>query len=165
MTAPCYFDSSALVKLYILEPGSRWVRRLIETPQASSPSVISSKLSVVETTGAFFKRHRQGLISENLKQRLVARFLYDTQYRYSLTAPGDDVLKLAIDLFQRHPLRAYDAVQLATALVVNKQIQATRQRAVALTFISADAALCQAARAEGLVAENPNSHAEEADYG
>ena len=125
-----YFDSSALVKLYIFEQGSHWVRRLIELPQGSLPSVISSKLSVAETASAFFKRRRQGLISEGLKQRLASRFLYDTQHRYFLTAPTDDVLTLAIDLLERHPLRAYDAVQLATALVVNGQIQASRRRGV-----------------------------------
>lgn len=158
-----YFDSSALVKLYIFERGSHWVRRLIESPQEFPPSVISSKLSVVETASAFFKRQRQGVISNSLKQRLVSRFLYDTQHRYLLTAPNDDVLTMAIDLLQRHPLRAYDAVQLATALVINQQIRITWRHDTDLTFVSADNLLCQAAQAEGLVAENPNTYGEEAE--
>ena len=156
-----YFDSSALVKLYILEQGSHWVRRLVESPQGPLPSVISSKLSVVETTCAFFKRRRQGLISESLKERLVSRFLYDTRHRYILTAPTDDVLTLAIDLLQRHPLCAYDAMQLATALIVNSQIQPTQERDTALIFVSADNVLCRAAKLEGMIAEDPNAHNEE----
>lgn len=156
-----YFDSSALVKLYIFERGSHWVRRLVESPQGPPPSVISSKLSIVETTGAFFKRRRQGLISESLKERLVSRFLYDTRHRYILTVPTDDVLTLAIDLLQRHPLRAYDAMQLATALIVNSQIQPTQERDTALIFVSADNVLCRAAQMEGVIAEDPNAHDEE----
>jgi predicted nucleic acid-binding protein len=153
-----YFDSSALVKLYILERGSRWVRLLIESPPDLRHSVISSKLSVVETTSAFFKRRRQGLISESLKQRLVSRFLYDTQYRFLLTAPTDDVLTFAVGLLERHPLRAYDAVQLATALVVNKNVHSTQQGGRPVIFVSADSVLCRAAQAEGLTAEDPNTH-------
>jgi predicted nucleic acid-binding protein len=156
-----YFDSSVLVKLYVLERGSHWVRRLIEPSQGSWHTVLSSKLSIVETTSAFFKRRRQGLISESLKQRLVSRFLYDIQHRYLLTAPTDDVLTLAVDLLQRHPLRAYDAVQLATALVVNRKMHSTQQRDRTLIFVSADGVLCQVAQAEGLIAENPNAYGAE----
>ena len=53
------------------------------------------------------------------------------------------------DLVVRHPLRGYDAVQLATALT----IRATGQ---AVEFWAADAALCQTAGAEGLRVVNPS---------
>ncbi len=158
MRATYYFDSSALVKLYIFESGSHWVRQLIEAPEEAATSVISSKLSVIETIGAFLKRWRQGAISETLKRRLVSRFLLDTERRYILTTPTDDMLTIAIDLLQRHPLRAYDAVQLATALLINGQMQAAQPRGAVLTFVSADSLLCQAARSERLAAENPNNH-------
>lgn len=161
MTEAYYFDSSALVKLYILERGSHWVRRLIESSPGSQHAVLSSKLSLVETTGAFFKRRRQGLISERLKERLVFRFLHDIQHRYILTAATDDVLTLAVDMLQRHPLRAYDAVQLATALVVNRKMGSPQQHNRSLIFVSADGVLCQVARAEGLIVENPNAYGTE----
>lgn len=47
------------------------------------------------------------------------------------------------ELVARRPLRGYDAVHLAAAL-------ALRDRGVAITFWAADAALVDAARAEGL---------------
>ncbi len=158
MKATYYFDSSALVKLYIFELGSHWVRQLIEASEEAGTSVISSKLSVVETIGAFLKRRRQGALSETLKRRLVSRFLLDTERRYILTAPTDDMLTIATDLLQRHPLRAYDAVQLATALLINRQMRAAQSRGVGCTFVSADSLLCEAAYSEGLAAENPNTH-------
>jgi uncharacterized protein len=58
-------------------------------------------------------------------------------------------------LAETHALRAYDAVQLAAAVEVNAQCAAL---GVALTLISADAALNAAAMAEGLTVDDPNSH-------
>ena len=55
-----------------------------------------------------------------------------------------------------HALRAYDAVQLAVALEVNRIYQAAGSGSVIL--VSADRDLNVAATAEGLLVENPNSH-------
>jgi predicted nucleic acid-binding protein len=59
-------------------------------------------------------------------------------------------------LVTRHPLRAYDAVQLASALRVQSEL--VRTRAPALTFLSADDRLVAIAQAEGLLTDNPNRH-------
>jgi uncharacterized protein len=55
-----------------------------------------------------------------------------------------------------HSLRAYDAVQLAAALEVNRSRQADGFDPV--TLISADQALNDAATAEGVAVDNPHSH-------
>jgi uncharacterized protein len=55
-----------------------------------------------------------------------------------------------------HALRAYDAVQLAVALEVNRSHQEDGFGPV--TLISADQALNDAATAEGLAVDDPNSH-------
>ena len=55
-----------------------------------------------------------------------------------------------------HALRAYDAVQLAVALEVNRIYQAAGSSPV--TLVSADRDLNDAATAEGLTVENPNLH-------
>ena len=55
-----------------------------------------------------------------------------------------------------HALRAYDAVQLAVALEVNRSHQADGFAPV--TLISADQALNDAATAEGLTVDDPNLH-------
>ena len=59
-------------------------------------------------------------------------------------------------LLGRHPLRAYDAVQLASALIVNRALQAAHL--APLIFLSADGHLNTAATAEGLAVDNPNFH-------
>jgi len=59
-------------------------------------------------------------------------------------------------LLEHHPLRAYDAVQLASALQANDALQAANLPA--LTFLAADVQLLTAAQAEGLTTDNPNDH-------
>jgi hypothetical protein len=55
-----------------------------------------------------------------------------------------------------HPLRAYDAVQLAAV----KRIQSVfaRTSEASLIFVSADKNLNDIARVEGLPTDNPNDH-------
>ena len=65
-----------------------------------------------------------------------------------LTIP---VLQQASQLADRHVLRAYDAVQLATTLDIHR-LNPT------VTLLSADAELNTAATAEGILVDDPNSH-------
>ncbi|MBU0702365.1 MAG: hypothetical protein KKC18_00665 [Chloroflexi bacterium] len=51
---------------------------------------------------------------------------------------------------------AYDAVHLATALSINQRLVEAGEPA--LTFLSADVRLNDAATAEGLAVDNPNEH-------
>ena len=154
----CYFDTSALVKYYIVETGTRWVRAMIdEKDDARWVNVIStSALTWAETVSAFSRHHRSKIISDSLYTRLVARFLRDGQARYARLPANDAAINLAVELIRRYPLRAYDAVQLATALRLNHLMRENRLSPV--TFVSADGVLCDAARAEGMSAENPNDH-------
>lgn len=54
------------------------------------------------------------------------------------------MIELAAELVWRHPLRAYDAIQLASALWL------ARESRMALTFVCADRRLAAAAAAAGL---------------
>jgi predicted nucleic acid-binding protein len=60
------------------------------------------------------------------------------------------------ELVGRYPLRAYDAVQLASAL--RAQADLSQAASLTLTFLAADEHLLAAAQAEGLLTENPNRH-------
>ena len=59
-------------------------------------------------------------------------------------------------LAEKYFLRDYDAVQLATAVRI--EVERKLVGAAALTFVSADEDLNKAARAEGLLVENPDNH-------
>jgi hypothetical protein len=58
-----------------------------------------------------------------------------------------------MQLIQKHPLRGYDAVQLATAVLFLKELQ--QLDGEFLSFVSADKALNDAAREEGLTVIDP----------
>ena len=62
----------------------------------------------------------------------------------------------ANQLANQQPLRAYDAVQLVTAWLLNEELFRTDKPA--LTFVCADEQLNAIALAEGVLTENPNHY-------
>jgi predicted nucleic acid-binding protein len=154
MVSFAYFDTSALLKQYVAETGSDWVRTYLAS--ATAPAVSTSHLTVVEATCAFARRLREGSLLPAGHAKVVQAFDYDIAYHYNLL----DIMPVTIDtarrLANRHPLRAYDAVQLATARLLNKDLLRTNKPP--LTFICANDRLIAIAQAEGLLTDNPNHH-------
>ncbi len=71
------------------------------------------------------------------------------------------MITVGVDLVEKYPLRAYDSVQLAAALEVNKKYPTSSIPALSppsLTFVSADGELNKIAQAEALTVENPNNY-------
>jgi hypothetical protein len=62
----------------------------------------------------------------------------------------------AKDLLEQHPLRAYDAIQLASALESHDRLVAANQQPI--VFIAADQRLLEVAATVGLAVDNPNEH-------
>jgi predicted nucleic acid-binding protein len=154
MVNVAYFDTSALLKQYVTETGSNWVRAYLSS--ATAPTVFTSQLTAVEATCAFARRLRDGTLLPSDHATAVRAFDYDIAYRYTLL----DVMPVTIDaarrLANRHPLRAYDAVQLATAWSLDQDLVSTGE--APLTFICADDRLLSVAQAEGLRTDNPNHY-------
>ncbi len=152
-----YLDTSALVKYYIPETGSVWVSNLIDDRAARGKwahEITISQLTVVEVAAAVEKRRRMKDISEHHRVRTLSKFSTDARQRYTLMQVSDPIVELAVELTGRHPLRAYDAVQLASALRLDQVMQ--ENDLPSPTFVSADNLLCQAADAEGIATVNPN---------
>jgi predicted nucleic acid-binding protein len=149
-----YLDTSALVKGYVIEVGSDWIRTLVKPDR--TPTVFTSHLTVVEAVCAFARRRREGVLSPEHHARILTSFEYDSKYLYNILTVEPAVVQAAKRLANQHPLRAYDAVQLATAWLANeKLVQAGHPP---LTFICADDPLLAVAQVEGLPTDNPNQH-------
>ena len=150
-----YLETSALVKHCVVEVGSDWIRTLLKPDR--TPTAFTSHLTVVEAVCAFARRRREGVLSPEHHARILTSFDHDAQYLYNLLAAvAPAVVQTARSLMNQHPLRAYDAVQLASAWLANeKLVQAGRPP---LTFICADDRLLAVAQAEGLPMDNPNHH-------
>ena len=145
-------DASGLVKRYVDEVGSDWVRAIVDS--ASTNIVSIADITRAEVTSALARRTREGIITLGERNELLHTFRAHcaTQYRIVPTQPL--IIDLATELLQRHPLRAYDAVQLASASIVNQSLIA--HGLPPLIFVTADDRLIVAARGEAVTAENPN---------
>ncbi len=89
-------------------------------------------------------------------RRSAENFRVDWQQQYQIVEVTGLVANKAMELGEKQGLRGYDAVHLASALVL-QQLRETMQLP-ALTFISADARQRDTAAAEGLPVEDPNEH-------
>jgi predicted nucleic acid-binding protein len=150
-----YFcDSSALVKCYVHGQGSAWMRTLLD-PTAGHHLYLAS-ITGVEVIAAVTRRMRRGDIAATDSAEAVAQFRQDFAQRYRLIDLTPPVVARAMTLAETHSLRGYDAVQLATAVEVH--VRGLTLGLPALPLVSADGELNMAARAEGLIVEDPNTH-------
>jgi predicted nucleic acid-binding protein len=106
-----YLDTSALVKLYVREPGTDEVKKLIERSSSVGTSIISKP----EAAAAFSKAMRVGYISPDEAQTAWKAFL-DTWPSLVRLAINETIVNQAGTLAFTHGLCGYDAVHLATAL-------------------------------------------------
>ncbi len=154
-----YWDASALVKYYILEPGSTWVRSILdasdELTKTHLHTVIIADVSVAEVAAALAVLHRIGILRRRTLDAAIDRFMDDVLQRYNLAGTTRDHFFDAARLTQQHPLKAYDAVQLAVALHQHRYLRTVHQT---LTFMSGDQKQLAAASAEGLPVDNPFDH-------
>lgn len=149
-----FWDTSALIKRYITETGTGWVRKKM-APDAGSTNLISH-ITLVEVASALARRIREGSIPTRSAQAAQLLIERHTRREYTVISVGDNVIKQAVSLTYQYPLRAYDAIQLSAALVANQRIiQAGLQ---SLIFISSDQRLGETAAKVGLPIDNPEVH-------
>jgi predicted nucleic acid-binding protein len=150
--AAYYLDSSAVVKRYVRELGSTWVRSLMA--RAAGHNLILARITGVEVVAALI-RHSPPLPPPDLA-RALARFQRHFQNRFQLIPINRNLIAQAMLLAVRHRLRGYDAVQLASALEARARQAARGQPAP--VFVSADANLNAAATTESLAVDDPTTH-------
>lgn len=134
-----FIDTSAVVKLYVPERQHQVVR-------ARTDHMVVSALTGVELASALGRKHRLGELHAADAAALYAAFdadVHEDAGRFSVVALRRDVLAQAVEAATRHGLRAYDAVQLATAMVARAALGRLED------FVAFDASLRPAAAAEG----------------
>jgi len=148
-----YFDSSGIAKRYAIETGSGWVRSIIAETENT---IVIAEIGAVEVAAALAKMQRKGRITIEERDKYLRLFLRDAEKQYKVVPLNSKIIRAAINLTQKYKLRGYDAVQLATALAANAEL--LRKQLPTLTPVSADEDLLEAAKAEGMLTENPNLH-------
>jgi len=158
MSVNLFFDTSAIVKRYVAETGSEWIRA--QCKQTEGNTIVLSYATLVEAVAAFCRKARQQdlnqRISEADRDRHVKLFRQHTQEQYGLIRVTKSVCIRAGNLCRVYKLRSYDAVQLATALIMSESFITDGKTAP--IFVSADTDLLSVAEAEGLDSQNPNAY-------
>ena len=134
-----YCDTSALLKLYLPEPGSDEFNEIVQ----GRDDLLVSDLAVTEIVSAAARRLRQGSLTREAARRLqhaiLGRLDEGVHHRVELTRDVHRRAEHYLMTLPPAPLRAADALHLALA---------TSARAASLA--SFDARLAAAARAVGL---------------
>lgn len=92
-----------------------------------------------------------------MRDRAFRDYLNFAASRCRLLTVGSALIAEAAALPQKYPLKALDALHLAAAIRLNRELVAHQ---LTCTFISSDHQLLAAAHAEGLNVENPHDHSE-----
>ena len=135
-----YLDSSALVKRYVAEAGSRHIRRAVVEAAYNSTSLISR----AEVSAALAKAVRIGALSARAGKACQEAFLLDWPSMIRIEI-NESIVSQAGSLAWQHGLRGYDAVQLASALAWKAALGGV------VTIATFDKQLWAAARAEGVI--------------
>jgi predicted nucleic acid-binding protein len=147
--ASYFLDTSAVAKLYVREAGTDQMLAL--AGREDSPNLVIVSLCRVELCAAIRRRVRSSDLPLEDAQVALRSFQEHLSSIYIVQPVTEGVLQIAVDLLDRHELRAYDAVQLAACLSLS--LPEYDRRA---TFVCADRRLCGAAEAEGLRVVNPS---------
>jgi predicted nucleic acid-binding protein len=135
-----YFDTSALIKRYVEEPGRREVLNLLRNRQC----VVSAVLPV-EVRSALRRRVAERSLDAKRVPSILKRLAADRAY-WTVIEVSSDVLTTAETLAGAHALRAPDAIHVASAALLGDRT------GTPVLFVSADLQQTKAAEALGIKA-------------
>jgi len=134
-----YLDTSALVKLYVDERMSQELTIAVDGAEA----VATSLIAYTEARAAFARARREARLSAQAYRHVVEAFVEDWP-RYITVEVTDRLVKDAGELAAHRALRGYDALHLASALILRRQMSSR------VTFLAFDRELMVAAKREAL---------------
>lgn len=134
-----YLDTSSLVKLYVAEPGSDAVRKLVD----AATVVATSSVAYTETRAALARRHRERALLPAAFASAKRTFEADWP-KYFTVEVTSSLCREAGEFAERYRLRACDSVHLAAFADVAREAGVGDTR-----FSSFDDVLNRAARSLG----------------
>jgi len=160
-----FLDTSALVARYLTRaPGHTWTRDLCDP--ASGNQIALVEITGAELAAAFNQILRSGQLGNRIRDRVLAAFWQQMDGgEYQVIPVTSALVRRASDLCNTHPLKGYDAVQLAAALTFRDDARAFDASAAPggpifgdPIFLTEDNRLATAATAEGFTVDSPLAH-------
>lgn len=115
-----FFDTSAIVKIYHQEDGSKIVLPIYK----SGESIIISELCKVEFLSTIYKKLRSNEIDINILEALREKFAADSFDRFTIIPIVSSIIDIALDLIDKHGranhLFSLDALQIATFSLISE---------------------------------------------
>ena len=108
-----YLESSALVKRYSTEKGSKFIIKLMQ-PSAGN-RLYAVKITEVEVCAALTRKRKGLTMTAAGATKSIVRFRRNFAARFVKSDVSEAILNEAIRLTDSYTLRGYDAVQLAAA--------------------------------------------------
>ena len=139
-----FLDASALVRRYDrAEPGSATIQAICA--ESNGHDLIVSRLVTVEVASAFGRKGREGTYNAKTVAGYWRVFQAHVRDQYRVIEASESIYDRAEQLVFTHPLRAADAVHIASALEI-----AVAVPEALIQFWTADRRQAEAASAEGL---------------
>jgi uncharacterized protein len=135
-----YLETSCLVKLYVREKDSESVAKSVEAAAVVATSIVA----YAEARAAFARKFREKGLTRT-DHEAVKKALDADWPRFFVLNLNPLTAKSAGDLAEKHALRGFDALHLASALSLRPA-----SGDASLYFATADTRLRNAARLEGL---------------
>jgi uncharacterized protein len=134
-----YLDASALVKKYFKEPGSELV--IIHWNRAQE--IATSSVAFAEALASIYRKKRELQTEEPLIQAAL-NSLHEDWPGFIRVEVNNGLNRNVEKVLQKYPLRGFDAIHLASALLIKKRLPED------FIFACFDPRLMAAAVAEGL---------------
>jgi uncharacterized protein len=143
-----YLETSALVKLYVHEEGTKRLLSLAADEAGNRFAILS--LAQVELRAAIRRRQRMSEVSPAAADALLESFRRHSEQKFLIQPLSESLLDVAFALLDGYALRAYDSMQLAGYLML-RSISGFDQP----IFVCADKSLLTAAENEGGLVLDP----------
>jgi predicted nucleic acid-binding protein len=150
--AAYFLDSSALIKRYVRERGTEWIRDLTAS---SANQIFAARLSIVEIAATLTRQARAGNLTAAQATLGINQLRHAFAHEFRVIEITPALASHALNHIQTYALRGSDALQLAAGVELHRRRAA--DRLPNLTFLSSDMELNQAARAEALMVADPNN--------
>ena len=134
-----YLDTSSLLKLFLEEEGSEPIKRIASEAQGITTSIIA----YAESRAALARARRTGRLTDDSYRASVELF-EEGWSSYIPIGVSDPIVRLAGDLAEKHLLKGFDAIHLASAVTLQQE------SGEPISFSAWDQLLMRTAAAEGL---------------
>ena len=112
-----YLDTSSLVKLYVEEDASSQIHILLQSSKVAATSLIA----YAEARSTFARRFREDAFLSDEYNHLKETFEKDWN-SYLIMNVTQDVIREAGNLAEKHALRGFDSIHLASALTLRREL-------------------------------------------